>query len=220
MTFLEIKTEAANRLNLTSTESFTRLGSYINMRYRRITSSLGLSTARRMVGAFVSTVSGNNTVTFSLEKVEMVYTTAGKDRILLQMPYEEFRIKTVEAPKSGDPTQYAIISTTASTTTVGLYPTPSSAITLKADGIANAATMADGDTPAIPADFHDVLVLGAMADELFKMEKYDLSRDREREFEMRLSDLRLFLAKSAYLSLAEADVPGGLVTVVRKRWQP
>jgi hypothetical protein len=39
------------------------------------------------------------------------------------------------------------------------------------------------------------------------------------QYEQRASDLRLFLAKSAYLSLAQTDVPGGLVTVTRKRWQ-
>jgi hypothetical protein len=220
MTFLELKTEAANRLNLSSSDSLTRLGSLINQRYRRLTSSLGLSMARRAT-ASVNTVSGTDTITFtSLEKLELVYIiAAGKKRVLGEIPYEEYVVRNVEQAKSGTPDEYAVKSITASTVTIALYPTPDAVVAIKADGLANATTLTDADVPNIPADFHDALILGAMSDELFKMEKYQLAKDFQSQYEQRASDLRLSLAKSAYLSLAEADVPGGLITVVRKRWQ-
>lgn len=219
MTFLELKTEAATRLNLSSAEAYTRLGSYINQRYRRLTSSLGLSTSRRST-VTVNTVAGTDTITFTLEKLELVYTVAsGKRRVLGEIPYEEYLDRSVTQPLSGTPVEYAVKSITPSSVIVALYPTPDAIVAMKADGLANASTLTDSDTPNIPTDFQDALVLGAMSDELFKMEKYALAKDFQTQYEQRASDLRLFLAKSAYVSLAEADVPGGLVPVVRKRWQ-
>ena len=220
MTFLELKTEAANRLNLSSTEAYSRLGSYINQRYRRLTSSLGINTARR-VSASASTVAGTETLTFTIGKIEMVWTVAtGKRRVLGELTYEELRIKAVEQPKSGTPEEYAIKSETATTVTVSLYPTPDAIVSFTAEGLSNLTNLsADGDIPTIPADFHDILVLGALSDELFKMEKYPLAKDFQSQYEERASDLRLFLAKSAYLSLAEVDDIGGLITLTRKRWQ-
>lgn len=216
MTFDELVTEAASRLNLTSTESLARLGSYINMRYRRLTSSLGLSTSRRVIEETEAVLAGATVVTFDLEKIELVYTDT---RVLDEIQYEEFRIKSVETPRSGVPTAYAVVSTTADSITLGLFPTPSDNMNIMADGIQNAATLADDDVPNFPADFHDVLVLGAMADELFKMEKYGLAKDKETDYEKRASDLRLFLAKSTYLSAAEVDAPGGFISVVRRKWR-
>lgn len=221
MTFLEIKTEVANRLNLSSAEALTRIGSYINQRYRRLTSSLGLSTSRRSTST-TTTVIGTDTATFSLEKIELVYilTPTGKRRIVYEITYEEYRRLSTISPKSGTPQQYAVKKINPSSVVVSLYPNPDAILTLNADGLATSTTMVDVDTPNIPADFHDALVLGAMADELFKMEKYDLSGRKEKEYEERVSDLRMFIAKSAMISQTEVAIPGGLVTIERKRWQP
>lgn len=219
MTLLELKTEAANRLNLSSSDALSRLGSYINQRYRRLTSSLGLSTARQTT-ASTNTVIGTDTVTFALEKLGVVYiTVAGKRRVLNEIPYEEFRIASVEHPKSATPDRYAVKSVSPASVTIALYPTPDAIIAINADGLSNATTLVDGDTPNIPTDFQDTLILGAMSDELFKMEKYQLAKDFQTQYEQRASDLRLFLAKSAYISHVDAVVSGGLVTVLRKRWQ-
>jgi hypothetical protein len=219
VTFLELKTEAANRLNLTSTDAYTRLGSYINQRYRRLTSSVGLSTTRHST-INVNTVAATETITIALEKVELVYNvTAGQRTMLGWLPYEEFRTRVVEDNQVGEPKQYAVKDTNPGTVVIALYPVPDDIYTIYAEGMASAATLTDSDTPNIPTDFQDALILGAMADELFKMEKYPLAQDFQRQYEMRVSDLRLFLAKSAYVSVAEADIPGGLVSVVRKRWK-
>lgn len=218
MTFTDIQTEASNRLNITSAEGLSRIGSYINQRYRRLTSSLGLNTTRRATQS-INTVAGTATITFtSLEKIELVYiTTNGRERIIREMPYEEFRRRNVEEERSGIPTEYAVTAVTSNSVTIGLYPTPNAIISITADGLNNASTLSGSDVPAFPADFHDALVLGAMSDEFFKMEKYALAKDFELQFKSRESDLRMFLAKSAFISMAEAEYPGGgLITVVRR----
>lgn len=220
MTFTELRTEVMNRLNLSSSDASTRIGSYINQRYRRLTSSLGLNTSRRTTTT-VPTVDGTATVSVSLEKVELVYITAsGSRRVLREIQYEDWKLKNIESQREGVPTEYAITAQGASTITLGLYPTPNAVITLSVDGLANASTLSGSDVPAFPADFHDALILGAMSDELFKMEKHPLAKDFQRQYEERVSDLRLFLAKSALLSMAETDYPGGIVTVVQRHRRP
>jgi hypothetical protein len=65
---------------------------------------------------------------------------------------------------------------------------------------------ADGDEPTFPADFHDILVEGARYEELRKMDKMmPLAQEAYGRFEKRMSDLRYFLAKSAYLKTKTYD---------------
>ena len=219
MTFTEIQNEAANRLNLTSAPALVRLGSYINQRYRRLTSSLGLSTSRRETKT-VNTVGGTAAMSFALEKIELVYILAdGSRRMLNEIPFEEYRRKQVEHELSGTPKEYTIVEVTASATTIGLYPTPDAVIAIYADGLDNASTLSGSDVPNFPADFHDILVLGAMSDELFKMEKYPLAKDFQMQYEERASDLRLFLAKSAFFSAAESTNPGGIPSMTWTRYR-
>ena len=219
MTFTEIQNEVASRLNLTSTPALTRIGTYINQRYRRLTSSLGLNTTRRETKS-ANTTDGVNTLSFSLEKIELVYIlTAGSRRMLDEIPYEEFRRKNVERQLSGVPREYTIIEVGPSTTTIGLYPTPEGVIAITADGLDSLTTLSGSDVPAFPADFHDILVLGAMSDELFKMEKHPLAKDFQDQYEMRLSDLRMFLAKSALFGPAEVQNPGGIPSMTWTRYR-
>jgi hypothetical protein len=208
VTFDEIVSEVKSRLNLTSTEATTRVGQFVNSRYRRLTSSVGVQTSRRTTST-ANTVAGNPRVTFSLEKVERVYLTAsGKARVLSERSYDEWRTSVVHAPSSGDPLTYAIETTGASTVTIVLDPTPSGTETLSADGLQNASTLSGSSVPNFPADFHDALVFGAMADELRKMEKPDLAAEAEAQYEARVADLRYFLAKSGYLSITQGPRSG------------
>ena len=200
MTFDTIVSEVASRLNLSSTEATIRLGLFVNARYRRVTSSTGLATSRRATVS-ESTISTDPRVVFDLEKIEVVYhlETAGR-RVLEEISYDEYRNIAASATLSGIPTTYAIENSGAATVELVLTPTPSSVITLYADGLAPAATLATTDVPAFPVDFHDALVFGAIADEYSKLEKPVQALKFERDYEARVSDLRYFLAKSAYLS--------------------
>jgi hypothetical protein len=219
MTFTEIRTEAMSRLNLSSADAQTRIGSYINQRYRRLTSSLGLSTSRRTT-VTENTVAGTDTLTFDLEKLELVYILeSGRRRVLKEIPYEDFRTKVVDHALSGIPDEYTVTEVSSNSTTVGLYPNPSAIIAILADGLDNAATLSGSDVPNFPADFHDILILGAMADELFKMEKHPLAKDFQMQFEQRVSDLRMFLAKSAFLSPTETTNPGGIPSMTWTRYR-
>lgn len=70
--------------------------------------------------------------------------------------------------------------------------------TLYADAVTTVTTLSGKQCPDFPESFHDILVLGGMADEYRKMEKFQFYKDCEAEYENRASDLRLFIAKSAY----------------------
>lgn len=217
MTFTELVTEAANRLNLTSSEATARLGSYINQRYRRLTSAIGLNTSRRTT-ATVATVAGTETVTLALEKLESVYIPAsGTRRVLSEITYDQLRIRNAEQAPSGVPLDYAIVTTGASSVTIALSPVPDSIITIYADGLANASTLSGSDIPDFPADYHDALVFGAVSDELYKMEKYPAAKEFQMQYEQRLAELQMFLAKSAYLSATQGDTRQE-IRYLRRRW--
>lgn len=70
--------------------------------------------------------------------------------------------------------------------------------TLYADGHITLATISGNSIPDFPESFHDLLVFGVMADEYRKMEKLQFSKDCENDYEKRLSDLRMWIAKSAW----------------------
>jgi hypothetical protein len=180
----------------------------------RLSSSLGLQTSRRTT-ATAATSAGVATLTFTLEKIENVYRTAsGKRQVLEEISYDEWRNANVHLNASGEPRRYAIQNQGASTVTIVLDPVPSAIETLSADGLANASALSGSNVPAFPADFHDALVFGAIADEYDKLEKPVQATKYEQLFEQRVSDLRFFLAKSGYLSRKQ-----GQTSDVR-RWNP
>jgi len=214
MTFTEIQTRAAERLNITSSEGLARIGRYINDRYARLTSSIGLPTSRR-TSTTAATVAGNPRVTFTIEKIERIYaTTTGQRRVLQEISYDEWRNANVYQNGSGAPERYAIELQGASTVTVVLDPVPSGIETLSVDGLANASTLSGSDVPAFSKDFHDALVFGAMADEYDKLEKPSLSQRYETLYNERVADLRYFLAKSSYLQRKQGE------SNRTKRWNP
>lgn len=209
-TFLELVNEVTDRLNLTSDQAISRVGREINSRYKRVTSSIGLITSRRAQVTKVVTI-GNKSVAFSgITHIDAVIDkSSGNDVILREATVDELR----EAPDVGEPPKtYAVFSTTTTTVTILLDGTPATAYTLYADGLATASTLAGSGSPAFAEDFHDILVFGAVADELRKMEKPQLADVAEADFERRLSDLRMFIAKSAYLDQFQGK------TVNDKNW--
>jgi hypothetical protein len=203
VTFTELVSTVASRLNLTSTEALTRIGVNVNYRYKRVTSSIGLMPSRRATVS-VATTGGSPEVTFSLEKIETVYCTASGRRIVLdEVTYDEWRNRQVFAARAGDPEVFAIQSMDGDSITVVIDPVPADSVSISADGMQSASTLSGTDVPQFPASFHDVLVDGAIADEYFKMDNQKMARDFEQRFEQRASDLRYHIAKSAYLIVAQ-----------------
>lgn len=199
MTFTEIVNSVADRLNLTSASSITRLGLHVNKRYKRLVKSMGLDTAVRGTATATTTIGNSYLVFASTSKILAVYdATVSPVRMLHERMVDEIRNQIV-GPSPAD--LYAIYLMGANSVTLLLNSVPATAYTLTADVMAQTATLSGSQVPAFDEGFHDILEIGAMSDELMKMEKPDLAQAREMEFESRLSELRLFIAKSAYLDI-------------------
>ena len=210
MTFTEIVNKVADRMNLTAATALTRIGDSVNERYRTIASSIGLDTIERQT-ITASTIIGNRSLVFTCEKILSIYNTAFTPVLVL----DEISMDLMRNQVLGtDPAQqYAIQLMGASTVTVYLGSTPATIYPLSADALVNLSTLSGSQVPAFAQDFHDALVLGAMATELYKMEKYALADKKEEQFMARLSDLRFFIAKSAYRQMYQGSRAGGPIVV-------
>lgn len=77
-----------------------------------------------------------------------------------------------------------------------LYPTPSSVVTYTADIVVGITDLAqDNEEPRLPADFHDLLVLGARVREYEKLDDARLTIASQ-QFESRKRDLMYWLAET------------------------
>jgi hypothetical protein len=208
VTLNELATDVKSRLNLTSSEADTRIRANLNAAYRKVTSGLGLQTARRATDT-QATVADTPQVTFDLEKIERVYVIdGGRQRVLDELIYDLVKEANVSLQTTGLPLCYAVENMGAASVTIILDPIPGDVFTIKADGTQNASTLADNDSPAFPADFHDVLTYDALRIEWLKLEKPALAKQAEADYQQRLSDLRFFIAKSHF-----SVIPGQ-----RSRW--
>lgn len=199
MTFTEIQTEILDRLSINTTDAQTRVGRAINRLYKRITTTCGLNTTRQVIGASQNVTIGNPVVTFtSIEKIVRVYDNVptGTLKELKELPL--IQLMEIKPKDSDSPTYWAHQSGTGTSVSIRLDVNPLTGFNLKADGYSTVATLSGSDVPVIPESFHDILIAGVLADEYKKAEKIELARDEKLEFEQRLSDLRYFLAKSAF----------------------
>jgi len=211
MNFSEIVSETMDRLNLTSTTATTRVGKMVNDRLKRLTSSIGLETSRRLSTSTLVTV-GSNTLTFpGVEKILAVFerlSSTSKDTMLNQLTADEMHVWPVS---SQPPRNYAITNMHTNSVSIMIDCIPTTAFTLYADGQVSLITLSGTMSPDFSESYHDILVFGAMADEYRKMEKLALMQDAEANYERRLSDLRMWIAKNGYLDL----YPGKLIKTGR-----
>jgi hypothetical protein len=197
VTFDEIVTEIAARLNIVSAEGITRIGREVNVRYREVTGELSLKTSRQTTVDEDTTI-GDRYVTFDgLEKVFHVYDESTPPRMLVERSFDELRSRTPY--DSDEPREYAVVLSDASSVTIFLDATPESVFTLVADGVGSAVALEDDDEPLFPASFHDILILGVIADELNKSEKFREAAVFDARFQLRLAALRLHLRSSAFM---------------------
>ena len=201
-TFTELKTEIKDRLSLTSTEADTRVGRILNQKYKEVTTSVGLVTTRRTTVSTLATT-GQSTLTFTgIEKIINVVDRRDTNyKIIPEADIEE--LKEDQVFTLTFPSKYAVQSTTYTTVTIlmNCVPVVASPFTLYADGWANMATLSGSNVPVFAESFHDILVWGVLADEYRRIMKLDLALDAEKKYEKRLSELRLFIASSAYLDI-------------------
>lgn len=209
MTFDNIVSKVMKRLNLSSSDATTRIGEFVNERYRQATSSIGLEPVRLQATTitFAAGYAGLPEIVANdydkLNRVMVLDTsvTPATSRTLKELTYDEL---TSRPTNNGLPNSYAIKLMGAHSVTYVLdaYPT-ASAFTLRLDGYSRLQDAAGSAEPVFPEDFHDLLIHGAMADELRKMEKPQLAQTAEGKYDGRVSDLRMFIAKSAYLDIAQ-----------------
>jgi hypothetical protein len=212
MTFDQIVARIMDRLNLTSADASVRVGENVNDRYHQVCSSIGLEQVR--IGKSTITVNTTNypnlpelSITDYDKLSKVAYINGTAIRVLKEMTYDEI---TSVPTNSTTPQNYAIKSYGAHSLVLVLDGyLPSSGFTLQLQGYTRLTDINGVTEPIFPEDFHDILVQGGMSDELRKMEKPQLAMEREAKFEQRLSDLRMFIAKSAYLDIAQGkDKPG------------
>lgn len=203
MTRVELVQEVAERLNLTSQKALDRILRSLNIRYRQVASSVGMRDIVRTTLA-VLTVPHDQSITFGgVEKVYRVFDTRLTPyQILDQITPDEMahRVIGVDPPRAWCVSNLS--PATALTVQITLDVIPDTAFSMGAECDAYLSDLAsDSDIPRIPSSFHDILIYGAMATELDKMEKYEFAKKQEAMFNIRLADLRYYIAKSAYLDI-------------------
>lgn len=199
MTMNELVAYIAEEISLTSPESRARIGRALNVRYKQVTSAIGMIPTRREVVTKLATI-GSQFLTFSgIEKLDVVYRKVGtKNYILDELTNDEMLDTT---PRDEPPLSYSIFSVAPSSVTIKMDCVPTTAFMLYTEGLADATTLTGTDSPAFPESFHDVLIHGVCADEYRRKEKPALAKDSAEKYEARLSDLKMFIAKSAYLEI-------------------
>lgn len=227
MTFDEIVDRVLQRTNLTSTEARTRVGIEVNEVYKDLVSSMGMETTVRGVTLGL-TESDSRYVTFGVDgdvpdkviKLMSVFlpTTIAPPpyNVLTSATFDELR-NTI--PGTWPPMRYAISKTGATTVEIFLDAQappaplvgPYVPLQLYADCMLASDTMEDTDQPFFPENFHDALVYGTMVIELDKMEKEERAAAAQVKFDRRASELRMFIAKDAYLAIHQAKTQQGWI---------
>ena len=205
MTFDEIVQDVMDRLNLTSEDARNRIGIRVNDRYRRATTSIGMITSRRTmipitIDPDVSTTLPDYIVD-GMEKVLRITRTddnSGGVSVLPCLTYDEITNVPVN---DRSPRAWAVKRMGSNNVTITFDTAPTEPFTLKIEGYDLADVLADDAEPHFPASYHDLLVEGAMADELKKMEKPQFAVDSEQRYQERLSDLKMFIARNAYMDM-------------------
>lgn len=197
MTLLEIETELARETNkdpdTLNAATKSRFLASINRQYRRLASLPGLQHLRDTTTTFPSVAGQAKYQIASVAKINRIWDTVNR-RFLAPMTIAQYRALSPEAITDNQGTATFWIwegysGTSAPKYDLYLWQTPSAILTYTAD-ITSVLTAlsADGDIPILPADFHDLLFLGALADEYRHLDDSRLtvalgaSREREAQF--------------------------------------
>lgn len=219
MTFKNVQDRVMERMRLTTATARARIKNRINERMRAAQTSVGLQKTRRGTVS-VNTVSG--TATIASTGMSHVFTVAIplKNIVLIERTMDYLRLIDPSNTSSGQPIEYAVEKTGATTATLRLYPIPNAIYAVQLDGLLVGTDMSgDSDVPGIPEDFHDILIDGASADEYGDMEDQQAKvAECEERYRTRLRELRMFLAKSAWLPRqqgADSQNPAWLTNLPR-----
>lgn len=207
MTLADLESRVMARMNFTAPDQRTRVRAALNDRYREVQSTLGLSRTRRSSKTFTTAIGTATVSATGVSALETLYDTTIRKRPLDEVSLIWIRERDAAGSVTGTPEVYAIETHTNDAITLRLFPIPNAVQALSADVLASGTDMTEADdAPSFPSDFHDILVHGVLADELLKIEKArPLAQIEEQKFEKRLSELRLHLARTAWLSRQTTD---------------
>jgi hypothetical protein len=173
VTLLEIKQELARETNKNASDldatTSRRFQSAINRHYKRLASLPGLQHLRDGVSTFTSVAGQAEYQVPGLAKVKRIYDASNR-RLLEPLSMAQYReIEQDAANQQGLPTHWVwegYSGATGPRFDLFLYQTPSAAVNYTMD-VTRALSLLDADTatPILPADFHDLLFLGALFDE-------------------------------------------------------
>lgn len=227
MTFDDIASRVMDRLNFTSTTARERVEGGVNDANREVTSTLGMITSRQVTNevTYDPTDVDSTLPIIIVEDVEkimrvMLDVTDARPRQLDQMTYDDLTaIEVVD----GTPKAWAVKTMSAGSVTIVLDAYPSvDEFTLIYDAYDIYTELeAAMDEPIFPASFHDLLVEMVVADELLKLEKPALATIASNKADQRLSDLKMFIAKSAYADYYQGKNSASMLWSRRpfNRWQ-
>lgn len=215
MTFNQIVQRVLDRMNLTSDKAYNRVLDTVNEVYKEVVSGVGLETSVLIPAVTANTVVSSRYVTFTgVTKILAVFDpSVTPARVLFEKSFDELR----NEPDGGSPpVEYAIQNMGANSVTIYLNGTPTTSFPLQADCEGQVSLLTGNAQPNFNEDFHDILIKGAMAVEYHKMEKSDKGKVFDDKYEKRLSELRLYIASSAYNDI----VQGKTAYDIGANWNP
>lgn len=205
MTADELVNHISDQMVLSAPDAKARILKELNIRYRTVTSSIGLVTTRRVEVTQPVTLNSQIVVFTGVEKLDAIFYKVTQNNVTTNNTLDEITNDEMikERIRSSTPSKFSVftISPNSVTIKINLVQTTGTPLVLYADGLADASSLSGTASPAFPASFHDILIHGVEADEYKRKEKAQLAADAEQKFESRLSDLRMFIAKSAYMDL-------------------
>ena len=198
MTYLELQDDALRALNLStaaSSDPRTRIKGYINLWHRDILSRPGYLRLLRDRQQTLTSVADTTTYTFASNVIRLnglVDTT--NDQHLVRRDLAWLRREDPGLEAEGVPVVYVNLGRNSSgLLQIQLWPTPQGAYTYTVDYTAALTDLsANTDEPLLPADFHQVLSLGAQHDEWVRMDD-DRALVVLRRIEQRLKALHAYV---------------------------
>ena len=202
MTFTELVDDVLDEMRLTTADATTRVGRKINRRYRRVRRAVGLNDVRRKTFSFPLALNTRTQTVNGIQKLNAIVdnTDTSAPRVLYEILDSEM---DEVVPTENFPERWSVKRVGAQVVTIKLDTNPTEARSLDITGDQSPVTLVGGAIPDFPEDFHEMLFIGACADELRKAEKVAQARDKDKEFEELLAELRYYMATRQMLTIQQ-----------------
>jgi hypothetical protein len=175
MYFDEIVGKVARDLNLTSAEAIDRIGQNVNRRYRRVMNGLGINEASRAETSFALAANQQDQSydldNPTLQRIVSIWRKGDSTSTVYSVPLEEISYDEMQAtvPTEDDPTKWCKVNVYNGRTDFRINSTIPDGFTVFVSGESLTLDLEGQLEPAFPEAYHDILWMGAKADELRKL---------------------------------------------------